>query len=185
MSAIILGVIGTALNGIFILFNYQFFDSSYVHLLVYEEAFHGREIYPIMDRIVFAYFLICYLTLIFFRYQTSVKEESNVRKILLDLSTKHTRLEVRELSERTKTDADTLKRVALPGYSEHGYPLRQGVDIGTFEPVKDIKDFVKTEEYKWLKNNASQFGFYLSFPKGNKSGVMFEPWHWHYKPTDV
>jgi len=75
----------------------------------------------------------------------------------------------------------TLKRVALPGYSEHGYPLRQGVDIGTFKPVKDIKDFIKTEEYKWLGKNASKFGFYLSFPRENKSGVMFEPWHWHYE----
>ena len=75
----------------------------------------------------------------------------------------------------------TLKRVAIPGYSEHSYHLRQGVDFGTFEPVKDIRDFVKTEEYKWLNKNAAKFGFYLSFPRNNKLGVMFEPWHWHYK----
>lgn len=77
--------------------------------------------------------------------------------------------------------AKALKRAALPGYSEHGYPLRQGVDFGTLEPLSDIRDFVRTEEYKWLKKNANRFGFYLSFHKGNKLGVMFEPWHWHYE----
>ncbi len=75
----------------------------------------------------------------------------------------------------------TLKRVALPGYSEHGHLLRQGIDLGTFEPLENIEDFVKTREYKWLKKNAARFGFYLSFPKNNKSGVTFEPWHWHYQ----
>jgi LAS superfamily LD-carboxypeptidase LdcB len=75
----------------------------------------------------------------------------------------------------------TLKRVTLPGYSEHGYPLRQAIDFGTIKQTEDPEDFVKTKEYKWLKKNASKFGFYLSFPRNNKVGVTFEPWHWHYE----
>jgi LAS superfamily LD-carboxypeptidase LdcB len=74
----------------------------------------------------------------------------------------------------------TLRRVALPGCSEHGYPLRQAVDVAPEIGIKRLENFYKTKEYKWLLKNARRFGFYLSFPSGNKSGVMFEPWHWRY-----
>ena len=79
----------------------------------------------------------------------------------------------------------TLKRVALPGYSEHSYPLRQGVDFGIIKPTENPQDIVKTEEYKWLKKNAVKYRFYLSYPRNNKTGVMFEPWHWHYKSANI
>ena len=75
----------------------------------------------------------------------------------------------------------TMRGVALPGYSEHGYPIKQGVDLNPVQNISDMKHFYKTKEYKWLLKNASKFGFYLSFPAGNKSGTMFEPWHWHYE----
>lgn len=77
----------------------------------------------------------------------------------------------------------TLKRVALPGYSEHGYPQQQAIDIGPYYDFDKLEYFDKTEEYKWLTKNAHKFGFYLSFPRKNTTGVMFEPWHWHYKTT--
>lgn len=75
----------------------------------------------------------------------------------------------------------TLRYATLPGWSAHEYPAKQGMD---FLPKKGIaypKDFYKTKEYKWLLKNAHRFGFYLSFPKNNKSGVIFEPWHWHFE----
>ena len=34
--------------------------------------------------------------------------------------------------------------------------------------------------FKWLEKNASQFGFYLSYPKNNIKGIKYEPWHWSY-----
>lgn len=74
----------------------------------------------------------------------------------------------------------TLSYVALPGYSEHGYPDQQAIDFGTYHALKLDADFEKTKEYRWLQKNASRFGFHLSFPRGNKTGVIFEPWHWHY-----
>jgi len=76
-----------------------------------------------------------------------------------------------------------LRRVNLPGCSEHGYPPRQGVDFGSVKGISSSKNFYKTKEYKWLLKNAKKFGFYLSYPAGNKFGVDFEPWHWHYKKT--
>jgi len=69
-----------------------------------------------------------------------------------------------------------MKGVALPGYSEHGYPEKQAIDFTTAEILgKNKKDFSQTKECQWLKKNAAKFGFYLSFPKNNKAGVMFEP----------
>lgn len=72
-----------------------------------------------------------------------------------------------------------LKGVALPGWSEHGYPQRQAIDFAPVKGIAKLKDFYKTKEYKWLLKNAKKFGFFLSFPKNNKLGVAFEPWHWH------
>jgi len=73
----------------------------------------------------------------------------------------------------------TLKKVALPGWSEHGYPKRQGMDFAPKTYCK-MEEFCRRKEYKWLLKNASRFGFYLSFPEDNKTGITFEPWHWHY-----
>lgn len=70
---------------------------------------------------------------------------------------------------------------ALPGWSEHELPEKQGMDLSPRKGIAYPKDFYKTKEYKWLLKNAKKFGFYLSFPKENKKGVIFEPWHWHHK----
>jgi hypothetical protein len=77
----------------------------------------------------------------------------------------------------------TVKRIAFPGYSEHGAPNFQAIDFitedrednSTANPV-----FEKTKEYQWLYTHAPEYGFLLSYPRGNEWGVSFEPWHWHY-----
>lgn len=79
----------------------------------------------------------------------------------------------------------TAKRVALPGYSEHGDSKQEAVDFITADgKPSDEKplEFARTEEYRWLLENARRFGFYLSYPKHNRWGVTFEPWHWSYQP---
>ncbi|HPN37885.1 MAG TPA: D-alanyl-D-alanine carboxypeptidase family protein [Melioribacteraceae bacterium] len=79
------------------------------------------------------------------------------------------------------------KWIALPGYSEHGSPVNNAIDIATEEGVNGFsenqiaEDFEKTDEYKWLIKNADSFNFYLSYPKENKLGVAYEPWHWHWE----
>ena len=37
--------------------------------------------------------------------------------------------------------------------------------------------------FKWMKNYAPKYHFVLSFPKNNKQGVSYEPWHWRYEGT--
>lgn len=78
----------------------------------------------------------------------------------------------------------TCSRVALPGYSEHGFPPRQALDFITVDGIPsdtNLLAFAKTEEYLWLCKHAYKFHFYLSYPKKNKWGIMFEPWHWSFR----
>ncbi len=78
----------------------------------------------------------------------------------------------------------TLKSVAMPGYSEHGAPHRQAIDIMLEGDVPDTGKesvFGSTTQYRWLKEHAHDFGFFESYPKDNASGIIHEPWHWHYE----
>jgi len=79
--------------------------------------------------------------------------------------------------------AKVLKRVALPGYSEHGLidstALDLDNDIGHPAEYDDI-EFENTQQYGWLLKNAKSFGFNLSYPPNNPEGIDYEPWHWRY-----
>jgi len=80
---------------------------------------------------------------------------------------------------------ETMSLVALPGYSEHGFPPRQAIDFTTADvEIADI-DFDKTQEYRWLLKNAIKYNFHLSYPKDNRLGIVYEPWHWHYKSQNL
>ena len=77
----------------------------------------------------------------------------------------------------------TVTRIAFPGWSEHGAPKQQAIDfIVPSVPENTARDpiFEKTPAYQWLSAHAHTYGFYLSYPRGNKWGVAFEPWHWHF-----
>lgn len=77
----------------------------------------------------------------------------------------------------------TTKRVAIPGYSEHCSTTKPAIDFITENGLPSDKkplNFVRSVEYRWLKKNASRFGFVQSYPKYNNLGIMFEPWHWRY-----
>lgn len=93
-----------------------------------------------------------------------------------------------EILKKNEYDvAETASRVALPGYSQHGYPQAQAMDVMPTRIPKgyaeDLESFTHTPQYKWLKTNAARFGFVESYPKGNDLGVIYEPWHWQYVPS--
>jgi D-alanyl-D-alanine carboxypeptidase len=83
-------------------------------------------------------------------------------------------------AERGQVASERAKVSAPPGYSEHhtGY----AIDIGDANvPATNLSpDFDKTSAFRWLQANAAFYSFELSFPKGNKQGVSYEPWHWRY-----
>ena len=79
---------------------------------------------------------------------------------------------------------ETNRFVALPGYSEHGYPPRQAIDFINQDGVNGEdhpEEFEALPEFRWLTQHAQQFGFYLSYPRDNASHTAYEPWHWHYE----
>ena len=42
--------------------------------------------------------------------------------------------------------------------------------------------FADTAAFRWLCENAEQYGFILRYPKEAESvtGITYEPWHWRY-----
>ncbi len=82
---------------------------------------------------------------------------------------------------------ENAKWIAMPGYSQHGDPTYNAIDfcnrdgINGFSDHQTSADFAKLPEYKWMLENAHKYNFYLSYPKNNKWGVGFEPWHWHWE----
>jgi len=75
---------------------------------------------------------------------------------------------------------DTVKWVALPGYSEHGSPQHQAIDFINADGISgetDPKLFEEIPEYRWLLENGESFGFVESYPKESKV-TTYEPWHW-------
>ncbi len=76
---------------------------------------------------------------------------------------------------------ETVKFVALPGYSEHGAPAFQAIDFINADGIngeENTSEFDVLPEYKWLRKNAHKFDFVLSYPKDGPVGITYEPWHW-------
>jgi len=72
--------------------------------------------------------------------------------------------------------SEILAVSAPPGCSEHH--TGRAVDVGTEHSVPLQIEFEQTEAFEWLCRNAERFGFALSFPRGNRWGYQYEPWHW-------
>ena len=79
-----------------------------------------------------------------------------------------------------RTLADVLRVNAPPGYSEHH--TGRALDIGTpgVPPLEEA--FEDTDAFRWLQAHAKRFGFTLSYPRGNREGYVYEPWHWCHRP---
>lgn len=73
------------------------------------------------------------------------------------------------------------KYSARAGQSEHQTGLAMDV---TSEVVgnKLTEKFGETEDGKWIKENAHEFGFIVRYPKGKEdiTGYQYEPWHLRY-----
>ena len=86
--------------------------------------------------------------------------------------------------DRKLANGQSLEQIstvnALVGESEHhtGY----AIDFTTDGEVEVLtEDFENTKAFKWLQDNAEDFGFKMSFSRNNEYGFIYEPWHWCYK----
>lgn len=71
---------------------------------------------------------------------------------------------------------DLLRFVAAPGCSEHH--TGRAIDIASARHPDLDAGFARTREFKWLNRHARRFGFRLSYPRDNRHGIGYEPWHW-------
>lgn len=81
----------------------------------------------------------------------------------------------KKLLQGQKLD-DILNLLAPPGYSEHHTGRALDLTTPGSEPCE--VDFEKTPAFSWLMKRAGDFGFSLSYPKDNRFGFVYEPWHW-------
>ncbi|MBP3627057.1 MAG: M15 family metallopeptidase [Clostridia bacterium] len=77
------------------------------------------------------------------------------------------------LKEKAEDEAATV--VARPGTSEHHTGL--AIDFNSVE-----EDFEDTPMFRWLQENAEDYGFILRYPKDKTdiTGIIYEPWHYRF-----
>lgn len=80
--------------------------------------------------------------------------------------------------DRGQEMAGILRVSAAPGFSEHH--SGRAVDLTTpgFKPLEE--EFADSKAFAWLNRHAADFGFRMSYPRDNRHGVAYEPWHWYY-----
>ncbi len=71
---------------------------------------------------------------------------------------------------------EILRQSAYPGFSEHH--TGRAVDLAAPSCPELIEAFETTPEFSWLLSHARKFGFSLSYPRQNRQGLAYEPWHW-------
>lgn len=71
--------------------------------------------------------------------------------------------------------------VAAPGASEHQSGLALDVSCPSLH-MELCEKFASTGEGRWLKRNASLYGFILRYPENKEeiTGMPYEPWHIRY-----
>jgi D-alanyl-D-alanine carboxypeptidase len=79
--------------------------------------------------------------------------------------------------------AQILRVSAAPGYSEHHTGC--AVDLTTPGQTPLVEDFEHSPAFAWLAIHAGEFGFKLSYPRGNRWGFAYEPWHWCFRDHAV
>jgi D-alanyl-D-alanine carboxypeptidase len=76
-----------------------------------------------------------------------------------------------------------LSRLAAPGFSEHH--TGRALDIASSDCFFCMPEFEQSPAFRWLCDHAARFGFHMTYPRDNRYGVMFEPWHWCFRPRGV
>lgn len=64
---------------------------------------------------------------------------------------------------------------ARPGHSEHQSGL--AIDLNSI-----TEEFARTNEGRWINENAYRYGFIIRYPNGktDETGFIYEPWHLRY-----
>ena len=123
-------------------------------------------------------FKLTYETLIAWKKMKDAAYNDGITIVLVSAfrSVKRQRELVEEKRKKNIPDKEIFHVLARPGYSEHH--TGRALDIHTPDSALLEEDFENTNAFKWMKKNAKKYGFYMSYPRDNKYGMMYEPWHW-------
>lgn len=82
--------------------------------------------------------------------------------------------------DREEAEIQAATEVARPGTSEHHTGL--AADFNSVET-----SFENTEMFKWLEENAADYGFIMRYSADKEpiTGVIYEPWHWRFVGIEV
>jgi D-alanyl-D-alanine carboxypeptidase len=75
-----------------------------------------------------------------------------------------------------QTIGEILRVSAAPGFSEHHTGC--AIDIATPGSTPLEECFESTPAFEWLTEAACEHGFRMSYPRNNRHGIAYEPWHW-------
>lgn len=91
-----------------------------------------------------------------------------------------------ELLKRKLEAGEQIEQIltinAAPGFSEHH--TGRAVDLGTLNCPALEQEFERTDAFAWLVEHAAEYGFSMSYPRGNQLGICYEPWHWCFAASD-
>ncbi|MBR3803662.1 MAG: M15 family metallopeptidase [Clostridia bacterium] len=105
-------------------------------------------------------------------YRSVERQRTNFeRKIKLYMDKGYSKAEATRLASEI---------VLMPSTSEHNAGL--AMDFGTNGNYTLDENFAKTEAFRWLSENAADYGFILRYPEDAQDITMvtYEPWHWRY-----
>jgi D-alanyl-D-alanine carboxypeptidase len=83
---------------------------------------------------------------------------------------------IRRKLEAGQAIADILAVNAPPGFSQHHTGC--AVDIASPGSRPLTEEFEHSEAFAWLGERAGEFGFSMTYPRDNRYGFIYEPWHW-------
>ena len=90
----------------------------------------------------------------------------------------------KQIIERKRSAGQSWEQIlrvsALPGFSEHH--TGRTIDVTSPDCKPLTEDFESTSAFAWLALRAVEFGFTMTYPRGNALGVAYEPWHWTFHP---
>lgn len=118
------------------------------------------------------------------RAWSAMKAAAYTERVSLHIVSAHRSIDRQvQIIRRKLTAGQSIEQIlavsAPPGCSEHH--TGRAVDIGTSSSVPLQAEFEDTSAFRWLRANAKQFEFTLSYPKDNPFGFTYEPWHWCYR----
>jgi len=86
----------------------------------------------------------------------------------------------KQIIQRKLAAGESLEQIlrvqAAPGYSEHHTGRAVDLTVAGCPPLSE--EFERTPAFAWLVAHAGNFGFALTYPRGNRHGIIYEPWHW-------